>query len=167
MQCYIMHLMNKKIIYKTGNILTSVTSGIIVHGCNAQGVMGAGLALQIKKLYPACYERYRYAYTSHNNSLELGRVIWCVIPEQELMIGNAITQEYYGTGKVQVDYHAMKLVMEECNAFMGEYKDLAEDDNPTIHFPMIGAGLGGGSWRKISNIIERGAKTFQPVVYVL
>ena len=33
--------------YKKGDLL-SVTKGIIAHGCNAQGVMGSGVALQIK-----------------------------------------------------------------------------------------------------------------------
>lgn len=35
------------ILFKTGNIL-DVREGIIVHGCNLKGVMGSGLALQIK-----------------------------------------------------------------------------------------------------------------------
>ena len=36
---------------KFGNILDA--KGIIMHGCNAQGVMGSGLAKDIRERWPA------------------------------------------------------------------------------------------------------------------
>lgn len=46
------------LISRKGNIL-SASSGIVVHGCNAQDVMGSGLAAQIKKLFPDAFSDYR------------------------------------------------------------------------------------------------------------
>ena len=43
---------------KNGNILES-DANIICHQVNCQGVMGAGLALQIRKRYPSAFEEYR------------------------------------------------------------------------------------------------------------
>lgn len=36
--------------------LLDISHGIIAHGCNAQGVMGAGVAKQIKIKYPTAFE---------------------------------------------------------------------------------------------------------------
>ena len=40
---------------KHGDIL-SVANGIIVHQVNAQGVMGSGLAKQIREKYPMAFD---------------------------------------------------------------------------------------------------------------
>ena len=47
-----------KIKVKLGDIC-SVNSGIIVHGCNAQGVMGSGVAKAIRLKYPQVFEDYK------------------------------------------------------------------------------------------------------------
>lgn len=44
-----------------GDILT-VTHGIIAHQCNCRGVMGAGLALQVRNKYSKVYSEYIDAY---------------------------------------------------------------------------------------------------------
>ena len=54
--------------YKTGNLL-DVTSGHIVHGCNAQGVQGAGIALHIKNKWSGCYYAYRKKFDTVGLSL--------------------------------------------------------------------------------------------------
>ena len=43
-----------KFEYKTGDLL-AVPSGHIVHGCNAQGAMGAGVALAIRNKCLTCF----------------------------------------------------------------------------------------------------------------
>ena len=44
--------------YKNGDLL-NVTEGIILHGCNGQGVMGAGVAKAIKMKYPEAFTAYK------------------------------------------------------------------------------------------------------------
>lgn len=135
--------------YRKGNLL-DVTEGIIVHGCNAQGVMGSGVALAVKKKYPECYDIYTRV------PLSLGEVVWYDAstdyndPPHELWIANAITQEFYGTGKRYVNYAAIaecfKKVFRNAKALRAGYHD--------VHFPKIGAGLGGGDWSIIEQIIN-------------
>ncbi|ESQ88967.1 hypothetical protein ABAC460_14395 [Asticcacaulis sp. AC460] len=47
-----------KIIYKTGDLLEA-PERVICHGCNAQGVMGSGIAVPIRNRYPMVFKAYR------------------------------------------------------------------------------------------------------------
>ena len=131
---------------QTGSLL-SVQEGIIVHGCNAQGVMGSGVAKLIRDKYPVAFERYRAKYDK--DGLALGSVVWAKVQDSPLLaVASGITQEYYGRtpGKVYVDYDAIS------NVF-SQVAKVAHERNLTVHYPMIGAGLGGGDWDRIKYII--------------
>lgn len=133
---------------KQGNLL-DVTSGHIVHGCNAKGVMGSGVALAVKKKYPGAFEDYR------NNYEERKLVLGYVYPwnfNSKLVIWNAITQNAFGMPGRNCSYDAI----ENCfklidDSIKGEWYESVKKE---IHIPFIGAGLGGGSWNIISRIIE-------------
>lgn len=58
--------------YIKGDLLET-DAPVIVHGCNCQGVMGSGVAKQIKEKYFTVYEIYRKIY--ENQGLELGTII--------------------------------------------------------------------------------------------
>lgn len=139
--------------YRKGNLL-DVTEGIIVHGCNAQGVMGSGVALAVKKKYPDCF--YAYLREHEECTLVLGDIVWWNndmdgqknIPLQKMFfIANAITQQHYGTDRRHVNYWAI------ANAFK-EVMRQARTTKTVVHFPKIGAGLGGGDWNIIEQIIN-------------
>lgn len=137
------------ILKKQGNILGN-TSGIIVHGCNAQGVMGSGLAKQIKEMYPAAYATYKQQELF--SGLKLGSYT-SVQPHihQELFIVNMITQNRYGKdGKKYVSYDAIDEGFTKLFAAL-ETKGM---QNLTVRFPAIGAGLGGGNLDVILSIIQ-------------
>jgi O-acetyl-ADP-ribose deacetylase (regulator of RNase III) len=100
-----------KIEYRKGNLFkTDIYT--IVHGCNAQGVMGSGVAKIV-------YDDYRYAYDEYwehhsEYGLTLGEII-CV-PCNGKMIVNAITQDNFGrTGERFVSYDAVALAMHRIN----------------------------------------------------
>ena len=134
---------------RKGDIL-SAQKGIIVHGCNARGVMGSGLAKQVKERWPACFEAYRQhlLFQAHGGYPSLGQVVPYVVNEN-LVIANAITQEDYGRepGKVYVNYAAVG----QCFVNIAR---AALDLQLPVHYPMIGAGLGGGDWELIERQIE-------------
>ena len=44
---------------RKGNLLEQ-TKGVIIHGCNCQGVMSSGIALQIRNKWPGVFETYIY-----------------------------------------------------------------------------------------------------------
>lgn len=129
---------------KFGNIVTDAKHGIIVHGCNAQGVMGSGIALEIRNRFPAAYEAYIEKHTS--SGLELGEIVFAEC--DNILIANAITQQFFGRdNKKYVSYEAIFNVFDTL-------ADLSHNMGLMVHYPMIGAGLGGGNWAVISDIID-------------
>lgn len=121
-------------------------NSMVVHGCNAQGVMGSGVARVVRNNFPAAY--YEYVRHHEEHGLKLGEVInVMVLPSR--YIANAITQEFYGSdGKRYVSYHSIRVAF-------GIVRKLARELGvETINYPMIGGGLGGGDWNEISGIID-------------
>jgi O-acetyl-ADP-ribose deacetylase (regulator of RNase III) len=144
-----------KIIYKTGNLLDAPEK-IILHGVNASGVFRSGVAKQIREKWPWAYEEYMKAYKE--GRLRLGNVILC--GDGAKVIGHAVTQEEYGyDGKQYVDYEAIKRAVAIIRISLTTLD---------VAMPKIGAGLGGGDWNTISDIVEDESRdAFQPVVYTL
>lgn len=130
-----------------GDITTA--SGIIVHGCNAMGVMGSGVAKAIRKKFPFAYKAYKDYQEMWG--LRVGTIIVAHQPCGVVVV-NAITQERYGNdGKQYVSYEAVK----SCFASVALLaKRLAKYGDATVNYPLIGAGLGGGSWEVIEQIIN-------------
>lgn len=137
--------------YKTvkGNLFDYLKPGdACVHGCNDQGIMGSGIALEVKTRFPGAYKIYREKFDRHG--LELGEVI-PYFDTTGVLILNAVTQNFYGKdGKRYVKYDA---VAECCRDIREGFKILLEPPK-RLYFPLIGAGLGGGSWAVISEIIK-------------
>jgi O-acetyl-ADP-ribose deacetylase (regulator of RNase III) len=128
---------------------------IIVHGCNAQGKMGSGIAKQIRDIYPKVYDAYIQVYES--KGLKLGDIIPVSIGNRKWIV-NAITQEFYGyDDRLYTDYDAIRECMKKIahNAQHG-FK---------IAMPKIGCGLGGGDWNKVKKIIEEELCGFEVEVY--
>lgn len=136
-----------------GDVL-ECTSGILVHGCNAQGAMGAGFAKKIATLYPEVFWDYKRTFT--RGRLALGQ---CVVSQvrPSLYVVSAITQEFYGRdpSRVYVSYEAIQVAFEQVNT-------LALALGLPVMFPAIGAGLANGSWPRIQDIIE---ETLAPAVH--
>jgi O-acetyl-ADP-ribose deacetylase (regulator of RNase III) len=157
------------ITQRTGNlVLSDDNDGFIVHGCNAQGVMGAGIARAIKEHWPMVFKDYRYAkMQSITNEIAMGTIIPVPIDQDRVVI-NAITQQYY-TGHpyaqpgCQVDYEAVLHCFEKINQLPKFYPHI----KPILHFPLIGAGLGGGDWAVISEIIDTTVTNLEKVLWTL
>ena len=132
-----------------GDIL-QVQSGLILHGCNTKGVMGAGIAKQIAVKYPSVYSEYvRYCRWDDI----LGEALFVKV-SPTLVIGNLFTQDSFGRDpRIRyVSYDAVD------NAF--KRISCLEEPDTEIHFPKIGAGLANGDWTVIQSIIEHRLKDF-------
>lgn len=153
---------------KTGDIL-SVKEGIIVHGCNCQGKMNSGIAKLIRAKWPAVYEAYIKRH--EQSGLQLGDIVAVghrktrhvhaeslQIPGQ-LIVVNAMTQLNYGRDKniVYVDYEAVFLAFAKINV-------IASNTGLTVHFPLIGCGLGNGDWDAVSLAIQTAMPKDAPMV---
>lgn len=155
-----------KIEYIRGDLFTTDIE-VIVHGCNAQGVMGSGVAKIIREKYPKAYERYRKDF-EFNKGLKLGEIIAVPCGDRVndranyKVIVNAITQEFYGRdGQRYVSYDAVADAMERIDR-MSQIYGITE-----VAMPKIGAGYGGGDWNVIESIIESELKQVRVVVYEL
>lgn len=147
-----------KIEYIVGDLFKT-DAEVIAHGCNAQGVMGSGVARTVRDDYPKAYQDYVAAYDKIG--LRLGAVIYSMV-NPNLIIANMITQERFGHGGTRwVSYDAIATAMETLN------KDCRVFGVNQVAMPMIGAGLGGGNWDIIEQIIESSMVSVQPVVYLL
>lgn len=122
--------------------------GLLVHGCNSHGVMGSGIALQVKHKYPECFDQYaKFIKNTPHNKKALGSVCFYEHNPQ-LVIASAITQESFGRdGKRYVSYKAIQTCFQHIATFA------SSSNFSCVHFPMIGAGLGGGEWSIIYPMI--------------
>lgn len=156
-----------KIVTKVGNLM-HVKEGHIVHGCNAQGVMGSGVALAVRQTYPDVYQDYLQQHD------EFGLMLGDAYPSyanDDLLIWNAITQGNFGPGARQTNYDAVATCFEYINHtiktgkirngpidFDSSEEEILWDDVgivPEVHIPLIGAARGGGNWEIIREIIEQ------------
>ena len=131
---------------RTGDLFANVKPGdIIMHGCNAQGKMKSGFALEIRNRYPSAYNAYLAAFLDARQPVKLGDVIMSVGPQAIVM--NCITQEFYGRepGRVYVNYDAVKKCAEEV-AIKSKLLGIP------VHLPMIGGGLANGDQWILTNI---------------
>ena len=144
-----------KIEYVKGDLMNADIQHI-VHGCNAQGVMGSGVAKLIRDKYLSAYTDYNDVY--NNKGLELGEIIVSVQDDGKV-IHNAITQNNFGrdTNTVYVSYWAIADVFRKIDSW----------NIDEIAMPMIGAGLANGDWDVISAIIENTLVNTKPIVYQL
>lgn len=134
-----------------------------VHGCNAQGVMGGGIAKQVRERYPAVYTAYRNEY--QQKGLSVGNNISVITNENnnniEIFV-NAVTQEFYGNtpGVCYVSYPGIRSCFLKIADEIIELKRKIIEQLPNeefkiyLDFPLIGCGLGGGSFEIIAKIIE-------------
>lgn len=137
----------------SGDLIKMAQSGefdVIVHGCNCFNTMGSGIAAQIAREHPSAY--FVDQMTTKGSRYKLGNFTTAPIMDyfvdgkfSNFTIVNGYTQFDYGTNKINVDYDAIKSVFEKI-------VDLYPDKR--IGYPMIGAGLAGGDWDIISNIIN-------------
>ena len=145
-----------------GNLL-DVQQGVIAHGTNARGAFGAGIAKSIKEKWPfinGAYSNFLSTVDVYKDAV--GSVFWQdvtifvakrPVEQPRLLIANLVTQETYGRDpKVRyVSYDAVESCFKEVKRYVIEQD---REELFDIHFPLIGAGLGNGSWRIISGIIE-------------
>ena len=118
--------------------ITKETSGLIIHGVNAQGVMGSGVALAIKTKWPEIYT----AYKSHKQGKAAMGKIQVVSISDGLYVANCWTQEFFGKdGAVYGDMESVRKILIQAFWF-------CEDYGIELKAPKIGCGLAGLSWEK-------------------
>lgn len=95
--------------------ITTVEHGIIVHGVNCLGVMGAGVALAIRYKWPEVYKRYKNMPTG-KDMLGTTHII-CVA--ENLYVANCYTQVNFGSDKNYryADINSVEKCLSDCYSF--------------------------------------------------
>lgn len=142
--------MSKTISTVKGDLFTYLQPGDgMIHGCNAQGVMGSGIALAVKNTYPGAFAEYRKV--EETQGLQLGSIIPYYDTTDMIWVINGITQNLYGrNGSRFVSYDAVTEVFENTRNYIERF----QPGFKRLFLPLIGAGLGGGNWHIIQTIIE-------------
>lgn len=144
-----------------GNLFDS-KANIICHQCNCQGVMGTGVAAEVKRRYPHVFNSYRKDY--ENGILKLGYVNFTTA-KQDQVIANMCGQDKYGyDGKQYTNYDALQECLDRVLVFaLNEY-----DVKPVIAFPYkLSCCRAGGSWDIVYHMIEDTFKDFDVEIWRL
>lgn len=130
------------ITYYDGNIFDS-DAKIICHQVNTYGVMGAGIAAEVKERFPEVYTEYNAFCAANDQDMLLGAVLFS--PTQNGFIANCFSQKGMDTHYDAFD-HCMRMV-----------KEFAEEhDDAKIAIPYkMGCGIAGGDWHTVEQIINR------------
>jgi O-acetyl-ADP-ribose deacetylase (regulator of RNase III) len=134
-----------------GNLLDLFDQGefeIIAHGCNCQGMMGAGIASQIKQRYPLAY--YADIFDKRMDSEKLGD-----FSTPDDIIFNLYTQLYPGPN---ARYDALSLCLYKLNNYLPK--------NSIIGLPQIGCGIGGLDFDKVRKIIQKELINFDVTIVI-
>jgi O-acetyl-ADP-ribose deacetylase (regulator of RNase III) len=116
---------------------------IICHVCNDACGWGAGFVLALSLRWPEPEEVYRSHYP------RLGQVQMVRVSDR-IAVANMIAQHGYrrSSGGIPLDYDALESCLEAVAS-------AAIRNSCSIHMPRIGAGLAGGDWFVIADIIQR------------
>lgn len=129
-----------------GDIFES-NADAILHQVNCQGVMGSGVAKQVREKYPNVYQSYKRACDKLGSNGVFGKIQVCAInPEKTRFVVNLFSQLNYGYSGCYTDYEKLKECLKKVNErFSGR----------SVAIPyLMGCHRGGGNWEVVSKIIE-------------
>lgn len=153
-----------------GNLVKMVKNGefdIIIHGANIHNTMGSGIAAEIRRELPEMWAADQA--TIQSDIRKLGHFSIAQLVKYQTETGNPFidrpfginlyTQATMGGPGVHIDYEAFERGMYGINMMFANYPI-----KPKFGIPKIGAGLGGGDWDRIVEIIK--SIGFDDITYV-
>lgn len=130
---------------------------IIVHQTNCQGVMGHGIAAQVKAKYPEVFQGYYHFCKTNLPSEILGETLICQANDGKY-IANVFGQLHYGEG-LQTDYERLEKALLQV-------RDFAIENELSVAVPYkIGCGLAHGDWNIVNKIIRKVFKKVEANIY--
>lgn len=143
--------------YKTGNILQEQTDAII-NTVNCVGIMGRGIALQFKQMYPENFKAYKQA--CDKGEVEPGKMFIYnsgLLFNPKYIINFPTKRHWKGKSRVQ-DIKSGLVALKD---------DIINYEIKSIAIPPLGCGLGGLNWDEIKPIIEQVLGDLQDVKIVI
>jgi len=132
--------------YQTGNLLDSEAEAL-VNTVNTVGVMGKGIALQFKNMFPNNFKLY--AYACKEKEVMIGKLL--VIEEETLLKGKKTIINFptKTNWRLPSEYNYIEAGMAEL------VKVIKEKNIQSIAIPPLGSGNGGLDWNKVKVIMEK------------
>lgn len=127
---------------------------IIIHGCNCFHCMGGGLAKQLATKYPQVLEADKKTEYGDRDKLGSCTLAYVEVDGNIFTVVNVYSQYKWSSGSDVFEYDAFQKFLNNQVEFIGYYNPLPLRKK-RIGFPMIGAGLAGGDWSRISKMIEK------------
>ena len=131
--------------YKIGNLLESDAEAL-VNTVNTVGVMGKGIALQFKNIFPNNFKVY--AEACKNEELKVGSLL--VFEEETLLTGKKIIINFptKTNWRLPSEYQYIEAGLKEL------VKVIKEKNIKSIAIPPLGSGNGGLDWNRVKQILE-------------
>lgn len=143
--------------YIVGNIFES-NAEALVNTVNTDGVMGKGIALQFKKLFPYNFKAYTIACA--NQTIGIGKLL---VLEDSSLITSAKTIINFPTKtswRKPSEYDFIEKGLDDLVRII-------EDNNiESIAIPPLGAGNGGLKWEKVKTLIDEKLANLKTDVFV-
>ena len=135
---------------------------VIIHQTNCFKTMGAGIAKQIKEVYPEVYVN-DVEYQTKNGAKKIFGTIICTRLHDNRICINMYSQYRYGKEQRQTDYEKFALCLAKVASGMKKMpKELK------IGFPYgIGCGNAGGDWKIIEDLIRKFSDMVEQEVYIV
>jgi O-acetyl-ADP-ribose deacetylase (regulator of RNase III) len=133
----------------------------VAHGCNAQGVMGAGFAKQVRSAWPQGFREYKIWCDTQISALGKLHVYehHDTRTGENVVLLNMITQLFPGRYAKE---ELIAMAIEEVEQFVLDMKQAGRwGDEDFIMAPRIGCGLGGLKWRDVSKLFEGSCVPFK------
>jgi len=145
--------------YVKGNLVTG-NYDVFCHQVNCKGVMGAGIAKQIRDKYPEVYHAY---IANHRLGADrLGTNLYVKTKDDRVCV-NMFAQDCYGRDKRHTDYGAFRSCLVDLKDFLAH-----ESENVIVAFPYgIGCGLAGGDWVLIQGMLKEFSEQVQQKVLIV
>lgn len=122
---------------------------VIVHCCNDQGAWGKGFVLALSQRWPEPERQYRaWSAGGRAQPFALGEVQFVPVTS-DLWVANLIGQHGIRRqgGQPPIRYEALRAGFQRVASF-------AREHGASAHMPRLGAGLAGGDWTIISQLLE-------------
>lgn len=138
--------------YIKGDLFSSPAQ-VLVNTVNLDGVMGKGIALQFKKLYPDMFVKYQSF--CENKLLDIGK-LWLYKSDKKWILN-------FPTKKHWRNPSELEYIEKGLQKFVDTYK---EKNITSIAFPKLGCGNGGLQWEIVKPIMDNYLKNLPIDIYV-
>lgn len=159
--------------YKVGDLVEALKFGevsSIGHQANCFCTMNSGVAKAIRRAFPQAYEADLH-WGDKGDKGKLGDCSAAEYERQDESVGiiyNLYGQYNYGyDAKGYTNYEALRGALLNMRIDLETAVSHSGEDWKKVGFPKIGAGLGGGDWDTIEDIIDQVFKDYDVTIYVL